>query len=751
MMFKSKKSQRFVSTLLVVIILLPSLVVFSAPNRARAVTDVPAFGQRVVTFAQKLFSNIKDTFIAGSTGTTAGIKTKELAKDILMEVAKAAAMKALQEVTKSTINWINGGYHGRPLFLENPESFFKDIEKFEVRTLVDLYGYDELKFPFGKDFALNTIYAYKSQLADNSTYSLSSYLVNDPVLLKNYQNDFSVGGWDGFLLNTQFPQNNYIGFQMIANEELAGRLQGKSGTAKDKVQKLLDQGMGFLSPQTCQTNPSYNDLQNEFNPPKWDHSKYLKDHPYDPPSCDGSTPDLTVIPGDEHGCRAAAIYDISYTEKENLAKSQWEDPAGPNVCPPRKDGTSGLINTTPGSVIANQIIKSVQSPSTLKEQAVNSGTLILSAVFDQLITKFVDKGLSSLTSAINPPPKQEDTWSYNGLTLGSGSTTVGGYGDPWDAGPDEVVTVTDFKEKLDQDIEKTDSEIKYMTNDVPDSFGPGTLQVFGQIWPKVQKLDVCQPGPDLGWQTRVDLEINKSIEKMNLGESESSSDIGTVLKELQFAANSLKDWVNTQLKYTLPSSASFMNAIGNLVDLSQQALDVQHKIDTKEDVLGQLRIMKTRLDAMPPMPAEGSEDEDTLLSLWAQYKSLASQITNDITLTEARSERDVALAKRDGLDQLIIKCGEERTAKGWDAEGGPDSKLSSSQGATEQLYFCDWPIAGGYTHKMFINPDKPAYPQIPLINAQQITVGTATVDVNLSCSTIFNANTLDYKGDLPSF
>src|SRR3989344_10006 len=165
--------KKIISLALIILILLPG-VLFSLPQSAAAqaastaatsvpVADIPA---ETAGWLSKALHAI---------GVPAEVATKivaqaDWAQKILMEAAKAAAMKALQEVTKSTVNWINQGYHGSPLFLENPESFFNDIAQFEVRTLVDLYGYDTVKFPFGRDFALNAIYAYKSQLADNSSY-----------------------------------------------------------------------------------------------------------------------------------------------------------------------------------------------------------------------------------------------------------------------------------------------------------------------------------------------------------------------------------------------------------------------------------------------------------------------------------------------------------------------------------------------------------------------------------------------------
>ena len=136
----------------------------------------------------------------------------------------------LQQMTKSVVNWINTGNWGNPLFVTNPQSFFKDIAKSEIKNIVSIFGYDSRRFPFGKDFALNLINSYKTQLATNAEYTLNK-AITDPVLLRAYQNDFNVGGWNGFLVNTQYPQNNYIGFNMIATEQIARKLEGTAQTA----------------------------------------------------------------------------------------------------------------------------------------------------------------------------------------------------------------------------------------------------------------------------------------------------------------------------------------------------------------------------------------------------------------------------------------------------------------------------------------------------------------------------------------
>ena len=200
-----KKTTKFISALLIISIMLPSVAFFSKPKQVEAqwlVTDLP---HTIVNTISGIFHGTT----SGSTVANTALHVKDfaimLAKQILMRLAKVI----LARITQATINWINSGFHGSPLFLENPESFFKDIAKSEVKNLVDMIGYDSFRFPFGRDTALNVIASYRSQLATNAEYTLSK-VINDPDLLVQYRNDFNYGGWNGFLINIFLAQALYM-------------------------------------------------------------------------------------------------------------------------------------------------------------------------------------------------------------------------------------------------------------------------------------------------------------------------------------------------------------------------------------------------------------------------------------------------------------------------------------------------------------------------------------------------------------
>src|SRR3989344_1909130 len=351
--------------------------------------------------------NALESLILVKETTQTAIATKDVLKTILKQVAMAAAKRLLGEMTKSTVNWINTGFHGKPLFLENPDSFFKDITKSEIKRLVDVFGYDSVRYPYGRNWSLGIIDRYKSQLDINANYSYSlSNVINDTDFLDQYRRDFSIGGWNGLLLHTQYPQNNAIGFQMLANEELARRIDVGPIPSNEigKVQNLLQQGQGFLSPQICSTNSSYYNLINPYKP-----ATFKYDEEWDPPPLYDRTSYMKTdpqsglrVPDDAAYLAAKGAYDLyvsGYNSREGIAQTNWSNV---NKCPPRADGSPGLINTTPGGVVANEIMESLNMG---REQALLANAMgnSLTAIFDALLNKLINKdgGLNEIASRSN--------------------------------------------------------------------------------------------------------------------------------------------------------------------------------------------------------------------------------------------------------------------------------------------------------------------------------------------------------------
>ncbi len=403
MNFRNKHIQKNTAGIILISMILPMFVLFAAPKKAHA---LPKVCEVIVSaVANKIKSKIKKKVtetvssaistsvpvndssansslkeVKGNTETAAEKTTNQWATEVCKQVLMGIARKLLDKITTNTIKWINSGFHGNPLYITNSDSFFKDIAKSQVKSFVDIIGYDKLRFPFGKSAALNAINAYKRQFSDNAQYTLSK-VTTDQYLLDQYRTNFAYGGWNGFLINTQYPQNNSVGSSLLINEELARKVSGTSQNAAAKVNATLQQGMGFLSPKVCtDKNTKYNNLKNEFQQPVWTESTEYKDFIKSRPAPNPADANIKMPLAEWKEMQKQWNIDL---EK---IKEEWSKT---NTC-------NNLVSTTPGSVVASSIMETMNSKLHQTELGAALGNS-LSAVFDALINHFMQKGLNALT------------------------------------------------------------------------------------------------------------------------------------------------------------------------------------------------------------------------------------------------------------------------------------------------------------------------------------------------------------------
>src|SRR3989344_6002756 len=748
MIARNPKIQKFISALMIIAILVPS-VLFSRPKKVEAIPTVDAN----VGFWTSLTSVFTGTSSV-ATVTSTGLSIKEWAGKILGEILKNLAKRLLKEMTTSTINWINTCFYGAPLFLENPQTFFKDIGKYEIKTFIDQIGYDNVRFPFGKSFALNVIDSYNMQLQENAQYSLSK-VTNDPILLESYRTDFNVGGWNGFLMNTQYPQNNYLGSQMMFTDELARRLAGTSANNAQKIQTTLQQGMGFLSPQTCPSNPLYNTLTNQFQRPSF------KPKPFDPPPYNDSVDSLGNPIIQDPALKAEYdLYVSNWEQTDKIDRENWDKT---NTCP------DGLVNTTPGSVVGNSIMTAMDSNYKQKELAAAMGNSI-SAILDTLLTKFLGSGLNALATKANTPPPA-DNWDYFGNTLG----TVTPYGStPWNISPDEIIVLSEFKTDLQSYIDNTALDISFLNK---------IAKTLDDTWRAVRILDMCLPGPDRNWEERLrdEKERNgaKLLEKSNDDDLAEAARAREASKELDYAVTFFADWIKNKMLLALPNSVNYIDAVEGLEAVYQESDELVDTRRRKTSTLARLNSIQARLNIITVEPAPGTQGEKTLIDLKRDFNATKINSSNKIGIEDTRNQLNTDRDRLNDIGTMTTDCVTERAKNKWapyDPEGKGNSPGVDDKGrpGTEQLLFCGFPIRGGFSHgeisqslwlrnaltvtrTMFINPVNP--PQydgedLPMVNARNVfkydkAFGSGNVDINIRCATVYKANGLDYKGSIP--
>ncbi len=316
-------------------------------------------------------------------------------------VERAAAGVILRQLTLSTINWINHGFNGNPLYATDTGSLLKSVGDSAVRKLNSIIGFDSVNYPFGKIVAQGLTNQLSSSFAQRAQYSL------DQVVGQQYPgktgtdfgNDFSIGGWNAFLGQT-FLNNNPIGFNIAAQNELSRNLADTNYSPAQAIRDSLQRSGGFLDIRTC-VDPNYEpgtDIKatEAANSAAADRAAATK------AAVAKATNDLAQAnaSGDPVAIQAAQARLGAYNNLMMQANSALAAADAASAKAASKTVCAKWQTQTPGSIVAHQLTSSLD---TTNSQLINGQDLStdITAIFDALSNQLINKGLSSLSSAQN--------------------------------------------------------------------------------------------------------------------------------------------------------------------------------------------------------------------------------------------------------------------------------------------------------------------------------------------------------------
>ncbi len=325
-------------------------------------------------------------------------------------IAITLARNQLTAMTKYTMNWVNSGFSGNPMYVQNINKLTNKISQDAINNGVLELTRTDKAYPYGASFSTAIINNNKSEgaLANgasnflaNMTSTLSNF-VTDPQSYNftattpdkrtavqkakdsnaSFANNFSLGGWNGWLGLTMNEANNPLGFSMQVSQYLSDQAEEKKAEIKNEVA----QNNGFLSQKKCKT---YNDAD------RVELEKILAiDKEFAAKYC---TPE--EIDSDETQC---------WTAEDLVKQDQLKLKNFVRTCTP-----DGWEVVTPGSLIKDKVSTYINSPERQLELAdtINNS---LNSLFSALITKFQDQGLSGLSS---------EKYQYTSTNMGGGPGT----------------------------------------------------------------------------------------------------------------------------------------------------------------------------------------------------------------------------------------------------------------------------------------------------------------------------------------
>ncbi len=391
-------------------------------------------------------------------------KSVNVAKTCTDAIGKMVIKMLLQKITLSTVAWIQGGFEGKPAFVQDPGRFFGDIAKNEILQFGLEIGNPAL-FPFGKAFMQNQVLAFNNKFQQNAQYSLNQMIANTTPQFstETFQKDFSQGGWNAWSSMTQVPANNPIGFQIMASNEIQRRLEGTIQSRAQNVRDGLKTAGGYLGDERC-VDP--------WGLKREDHNKALVDNPY------------SNMPSDDP------------------ARLSWEED---NLCREWK-------YVTPGHMVAASATKLVNYPDNNLLEADDLNDAIAS-ILDALLAKFsgdlMTKGFANMSTQgadgtpqfnstyinkINQPSQAETDFPPH---LRNSST--------WLANNPDFNIRTDMTQALIDEqriyITKLQEQNKELMSKTPAGKNYGLL-------PIIYQLDYCIPGPHPGWENDAQITLD---------------------------------------------------------------------------------------------------------------------------------------------------------------------------------------------------------------------------------------------------
>ncbi|MEX0652170.1 MAG: hypothetical protein WD509_01290 [Candidatus Paceibacterota bacterium] len=183
---------------------------------------------------------VNDSLVTSNTGT---IKNKDCVLDGLTTVVRDVLISSM---TRSIVNWINGGFDGNPAFITDLEGFLLDVGDQVVGTYIEGSELAFLCSPFQLDVRISLALDYYTNARDRVSCTLTGVIEN---LNDSFDDLSSKNSWDSWLELSVNPHNNPYGSFLASRQAMRQSI----ASAQNNQQSILNWGSGFRSYEVCDT------------------------------------------------------------------------------------------------------------------------------------------------------------------------------------------------------------------------------------------------------------------------------------------------------------------------------------------------------------------------------------------------------------------------------------------------------------------------------------------------------------------
>lgn len=472
---------------------------------------------------------------------TEDVKQKESCQDA---IARYAISELLAKLTQQTLNWINSGFKGNPSFIQNPQAYFQSIATQEINQLTSLIQFNTEAYPFGRDTARSIILSeVGGAFATRAQYTLNNYVPTGNAA--DFQADFRVGGWNAFFQQAFQPQNNPVGFSLLASQEKARATAGRASLQSNiqiAQQELLQNG-GFLNLKKCEASQS--DTGAEYVSPESVNNGVFTEADYIAIANDPNRSESEQAEAKTHICKTWVTETPGSLISHALNKTVIDIPADQAIAADEINESLNVVFTALMNQVFQNGVRSLENTEALAQDGLNQVQLGSIGLGDLLLdpTSVIGGGLSQATdffggigeniSNVETAQGNLVNWSeqggqfdiYNQLPYIIYIHKRYAGGDDWDGNgqPDTPII-------LPEGVDSTTGESFY---DPAPGFNGILAQnnALTQVILELEKLDMCIPGPRVGWEQYVQQRIQATAQEI-YQKAGDVDDLGTAISNI---------------------------------------------------------------------------------------------------------------------------------------------------------------------------------------------------------------------------
>lgn len=531
------------------------------------------FKQKIIALAilASFSFNILTPAVAHAQFTDVMQHLKEYGLDgVMYSLAQLAGTKLSNKI----LNKANGGASGdssQQSLISNFSDYFSDLNNQQVDKFVTDLGIS--KNPYASDIAKSLIQS--TQNIAKGQDPLSAFNLDKVVGTnwKEFANDASVGGWDGILALSN-PANTTIGARILAQEDLARKIEDAKELEKIKLTTPGTRPQGKCTMDFKKYKNNINNIKN--------NRESIND-------LNAATSAPVSVPTPD---QIAEEEDSGETDfnPEDIKSGLQADNINTGIALGEEYGACleeminnpiAFVNTTISGAL-DQAKESLKGTDELTEFI---GNMLIS-----LMGSFLQNGLSSLAADFNqsraPIGGPEQLVSTNGQSI------------PWTQAP---TTVVDLEADLQNSIDMTKKEISL--NDQYMKKIRETDPQSGSYVAVLSQLDQCLPGPDYGYQKRLDAYFSKATKRYRKRSEKGNDDKQTRkkngLENLDSSIEEARQYMDIAINdpgRNIPGSEAMVAQLQNIKKIHDQYQSVRENRSSKQTALGLLGTAQSSLN-----------------------------------------------------------------------------------------------------------------------------------------------------------